>query len=128
MELKNAVSKEDISAWVPFKHGFEIHIKYMPKKDLEEMSKGCQRKSYINHQPVMETDEGLFRKKIADELILDWRGLTGAVLKKMFALVDVEDDEVCPCDDANKMYIIDNAYDFDNFVIDSITNIELFKE
>ena len=78
----------------------------------------------------MQVDEELLKSKVIT-FILDWKGLTGEMLKGIFPLkatAKISDDEVCVCDDENKLYMLTYAYDFDTFVLNSITNIELFKE
>jgi len=104
-------------------------LRHVTRKDLASMRERCSKRVYRKHQAETVLDEQRFAHELAGT-ILDWRGLTQAVLETLFPLkpgVDLGGQEL-PCTDANKRYMLEHAYDFDAFVIESVTDLERLRE
>lgn len=131
MQLKDVVEQSDgtMSGWVTYKPGFDIEVEHVPRKSAEEIRRRCMRRVYgRDHQPVDELDEVKFRAELCKK-IKGWRGLDGGMLRKIFPIkAGVElNGEAVPCDDDNKAFMLENAYNFDNFIFNAITDIELLR-
>ncbi len=131
MQLKDLVEKEkgSVSGWATFMEGFDVELQFVERKTLQEMRRKCTRTIWRSHQPVEELDEERFYKMLAGH-ILGWRGLNEDVLRKLFPLPDgfsLDGLEV-PCDDANKSYMLQDAYGFDDFVFKHLTDLETLKQ
>lgn len=126
MDLQSIVEeRERFSGWAEFKPGFWVRIFYNPKSSLQDIRRRCERTVYVKHQPTVEVDEDKLRRLIAEQ-IDDWKGLGSEVVKALFPLkagVELNGQEI-KCDDSNKVYMLKNAYGFDEFVMDKMTDLE----
>ena len=129
MEIKNLIAGEDdvVTGWVTFIEGFDVELQYVRKTYLFEIMDKCRVTTYRAHQPTQETDNDKLCNQLA-RFIRNWRGLDRDVLAKIFPLKDEGEIEgEVPCTRENKLYMLKNAYDFDDFIVKSITDIELIE-
>jgi len=63
-------------------------------------------------------------------MIVDWRGLT---LGKLAGLINISVEtgeglnHEIPCTDANKMTLLREVYDLDNFIVQTCTDLQAFR-
>ena len=132
MKLNEIVENEgNITGWVTFAPGFDLLVEHVPKRTLQAMTRKATRTVYRKHQPVEEVDEDLMTKNLA-KCILDWR-ITEEALRRIFALktgveLDLVSNGGLPCDEDNKVFMLQRAYGFDNFIVRIITDLEELQE
>lgn len=130
MDLKDLVNDETelVSGWVTFCDGFDLELEYIGKRQLREIIQGCTKTVYRAHQPIQETDEAKLRNKLAG-FIKDWRGLDEKTLRRLFPLKDgisLNGDQV-PCTEPNKLFMLENCYNFEDFLVKNLTEIEALQ-
>lgn len=129
MELEQLVNDETtLTGWVTFKKGFDVELDYVDRPALIEIQRKCTKTQWRRRQPVEILDEERFIKELSDR-IKNWRGLNQEMLKTLFPLrpdADLNGNEV-PCTDGNKAFMLKQCYGFDEFIVDSITEIETIQ-
>ena len=132
MDLKNLIDEKEQSyeIWVDFR-GFEIKISYLDKGELQAVLKRSKSREYDRktHQPVEKYSDEKLARNLA-HLIIDWRGLTLGKLSEMVP-VKVEKEEAktpVPYSQANAETLVTEAYGLDNFLMDTVTDLQAFRE
>ena len=129
MDLKDIVQEDEkITGWATFKPGFDVELEYVSRMAMEAIRKRCRRTVWKGHQPVEETNEKRLATEIA-RFVNNWRGLTREVLESLFPIKEgVELNGLSiPCTEQNKLYVLEKAYGFDEFVIANITELQNLK-
>lgn len=130
MDLRGLIqeTKQELTAWVDFK-GFEVEVIYIDKAEFNAMFEKSKRRGFRKHQPVDEVDEAKLRKNIAG-LIKGWRGLTLGKLKEVMNINPPKKDldKEVECSDANKLALLEHLYGFENFITDTVTEIQEFRQ
>lgn len=130
MDISELVKQGDgqITGWVTFVEGFDVELEYVDKKKLFDIKTRCTKTVYRNHQPIEDLDEKRMMREIAG-FIRDWKGMDGKMVRRFFPVkegVDLTGVEV-PCTLENKLYMLENAYGFDDFIMKNITRIEAIQ-
>ncbi len=131
MDLKNIIEEKEESyeIWVDFK-GFEMKIPYLEKGDLQNIIERSKVREWDRrHQPVEKISDKKVARNLA-HLIIDWRGLT---LGKLAEIVPIkiskeEANTPIPHSKANAETLLQEAYGIDNFLIDTLTDLQTFRE
>ena len=81
------------------------------------------------HQPTEEVSDEKLCQNMA-KLITDWRGFTLGKLAEMVPVkvTDSEQDTRVPYSEKNAATLVREVYGLDNFLIDTITDIQTFRE
>lgn len=116
MELSDLIRIEtdELEGWFAYRDPFEIKLRFLPRPRLEEITRRCTRTIWRKHQAEQELDS----KRLALELasyIVDWRGVT-------------KNGEPWPCTQENKTKLLLEAYDFDRWLTETITDIEAMQQ
>ncbi len=132
MDLKNLIDEKEQSyeIWVDFR-GFEIKIGYLDKGELQAVLKRSKSREYDRktHQPVEKYSDEKLGRNLA-HLIIDWRGLTLGKLSEMVP-IKIEEKEAntpVPYSQANAETLVTEAYGLDNFLMDTVTDLQAFRE
>lgn len=131
MDLKHIIEEKEESyeVWVDFK-GFEIKIPYLEKSELQNILERSKVREWDRrHQPVEKISDKKVSRNLA-HLIIDWRGLT---LGKLAEIVPIkvskeEANTPVPYSKANAETLISEAYGLDNFLVDTLTDLQTFRE
>ncbi len=75
--------EETFQAWVPFDEDAEVLFEYVPRDELQQLSKKATRISFSKHQRVEEMDAALADKLLGRLAVKDWRPRPG---KKGFTI------------------------------------------
>lgn len=131
--------KKDVKATFQYPDidGFEITLKYVGKAELKRMHEACSTKTYDirsrTHTEKFNPDK--FRELIADELIIEWKGLTYGKLGKLIPLdMDVlkaenlKETDIVESTRENKLIVLDNSMEFDTWVGEMIKDAVNFKD
>ena len=127
MELSSKRIRRDISAWVTFEGLFDVRVRYMPRFELQKALKRCKKVVFIRHQREEEIDDDRLISVLAG-LIEEWRGLTYGMINAHLVPIEIEEgkeDELVPCTDANKAFILKHAYGFDVFIQEAAMDLDL---
>jgi len=129
MDLRNYVAEnaQELEIWAEFK-GVPVLLKYEDRVAFNRNVERCKKKSWKRHQQVEELSDPKVIRYLAT-LVRDWKGLTLGRLAELMA-IDVAPDDAgkpVPCTDDNKIVLLEKAYDFDGFVMDTVTDIQAFR-
>ena len=132
MDLKNIIDEKEQSyeIWVDFR-GFEIKIGYLDKGELQAVLKRSKSREYDrrSHQPIEKYSDEKLARNLADKII-DWRILTLGKLAEMIPIKisKEEADTLVPYSKANAETLVREAYGLDNFLMDTLTDLQAFRE
>jgi len=122
--------KKEVVGWTPeFVDNFRCKVKFITRAELRRLIERCTVITYDKktHQRVDRPDEDRLYKQLS-AYILDWEGLTPETLARILP-VDVSDIEGdIPCTENNKITLLKEAYEFDDFIRESITSLDSFEE
>lgn len=126
-DLSKHIVDGERTAIFSFMDGFKVELRFLAKKDLQRLIKKCTRTVYKKHVQTEELDSAAFAVEMA-RYIKGWSGLTPEICAKIIPVdaAKLGSDEI-PCTEANKIALIDNGYDFEKFLEDSITSFERFQ-
>jgi hypothetical protein len=132
MDLDSFISsnEESYEMWVEFRD-FEIKIRYVDRTELQKIIKRSRMRNFDrrSHQAVEEVSDEKLCQNIA-KLITDWRGFTLGKLAEMVPVkvTESEQDTKVPYSEKNAATLVREVYGLDNFLIDTITDIQTFRE
>ena len=132
MDLKNIINEKEQSyeIWVDFR-GFEIKISYLDKGELQAVLKRSKSREYDRktHRPVEKYSDEKLGRNLA-HLIIDWRGLTLGKLAEMvpIKISEAEAKTPVPYSKTNAETLVKEAYGLDNFLMDTVTDLQAFRE
>ena len=122
--------KREVIGWTPeFVDNFKCKVKFITRSELRRLLDRCTVITYDKktHQRVDRPDMDRFYRHLA-AYIVDWKGLTPETLAKILP-VDVSGIEgEVPCTENNKFILLKEAYEFDEFIRESITSLDSFEE
>lgn len=130
MKLSDIVEQDErLRKWETFIPGFDVEIEYLPRDDLRKMRRKCTKGKWRGGQRIEEVDEELFVRELAARII-SWRGLTTEILGTLFPLkaTAITNGVEVECSDENKIFMLQKAYGFDEFVLDALTTLQDAKE
>ena len=129
MELNSLLkeAQEDMTTWIDFKD-IEICVRYVDKVSFQKLVDRCKKQKWERHQPVEKVDQSLLERAMAG-LIADWKGLTVAKAAKLLPIeIGTQDpDAVVECTETNRITMIQHCYGLEDFLIDTVTNLQLFR-
>lgn len=129
MDLRQYVeNREDLTLRAPFK-GFEVDLKYVDREALNRGLDRCKVQRWKKHQPVEEIDDAKTTRYLAS-LIAGWQGLTLGLMADLtnITVAEADRDKTVPCTEDNRLVVLQEVYDFDQFVIDTVTDVQRFRE
>lgn len=132
MELSNLLVKEKTTKVdFPGKPGFILELSYIGREKLNDMRDKCTAKKLNKKTRQMEDnlDTEAFQELYIKEAIKGWEGLKYKYLKTLVPvdLSDIENMEDClEFSDANASLLMLNSSDLDNFVTDTLGDLENF--
>ena len=132
MDLKTIINEKEQSyeIWVDFR-GFEIKISYLDKGELQSVLNRSKSREYDrrSHQPIEKYSDEKLARNLAG-LIVDWRDFTLGKLAEMVPVkvTESEQDTKVPYSKANAETLVKEAYGLDNFLMDTVTDLQAFRE
>ncbi len=127
--LKTIINEESTrTVWAEFKDGFCVEIRYSPRAQIKRMVERCQVREYdrATHLPKERIDHAKLYDAISREVIVNWRGLTPAVLRTMVDLKETPTEEI-PYSPEDAAELLARAYDFDFWVQQVAADLEYFE-
>jgi len=126
MMIKAKESSEK-TVWANYKGTFDVEIRYAPRAKMRKLINECQIREWDakTHQPVERADDDKFFKRVAEEIVVGWRGLSAEVLRGMINLDTYPDEE--PYSKEACIELLKGAYDFDRWVQHIATELEVFE-
>ncbi len=120
--------RSERTVWAEYKDGFEVEIRYTPRGRLRRLVEEAHRQKWdpVTHQRTSELDREKFYNLIAQEIVVNWRGLTPEVLKKLVEM-DCYPAEEVPYTKEDCAEILAHAYDFDLWVQDLSASLDHFE-
>ena len=124
---------KDTVAWIKYPEldGFEVKIKYLSKKDLLALGKRCTVKQMDVQNPGQtkeDIDQDQYRKLVAKEVLLDWKGLTIAGAKVLISLgEDFDDAEEVEATEDNKKLLLEESINFDSWFQNVMSSLTHFR-
>ena len=114
----------------PGRDGFSVSICYLAREELLKLRKRCLSTKFNRktHQPEESLDEEKFLVEYTKAVIKGWEGLKFSYLEE-FLLVDVSDfkpDDKLPYTQENAQLLMRNSTIFDNWVTNTIGDLENF--
>jgi len=120
--------RSDKTAWAEYRPGFEVEIRFCPRARLSKISEQAKKTTWSNktHLRVETVDNQAFYRLMAEEVLVDWRGLTPEILKQMIDMEEYPKGDV-PFDTKDAAELMEKAYDFDMWVQDVCTSLEMIE-
>lgn len=119
--------KSELTVWAEYKDGFALQIRYTPRTKLRQITDACKNRQWDpkTHQLVEVVDNEKFYRRVAEELVINWRGLTPPVLRK---LVDMEPypEIEAPYSVEDCAELLSEAYDLDLWVQQIASDLEYY--
>lgn len=129
MDLKNYIEQNsaELTAWKEFK-GLSVLLKYEDRVAFQRNLERCKKTEWKRHQKAEAFDDKRLVAYLAT-LVKDWQGLTLGKLAGLIAITVSDDDrdQQIPCTPENTIAMLRHAYDFDNFVMDAVTDLQQFR-
>lgn len=108
--------------------GFDLLLRYLPRSQWKNLVKSCQVTRFENRQKVEELDLEKFRRRLSD-LILNWREFTVGKARSLFLVkAEASDETEIPCNPENKRYLLEEAYGFDDWLVEAAKSLHEFKQ
>lgn len=120
MEIEK-LSQDSFEVWVPFDDDSEVLFSYVPRDELQKMSKKATKVSFIKHQRTEEIDATEADLLLGRRAVKDWRPLPG---KKGFTM----HGEPFPYSPENCDLLMTKWHAFARFVNESCVDLELLME
>jgi hypothetical protein len=110
---KNKTSGER-TLWAEYREGFEVQLRYVPREHLRRIMERCKIQEWDKrtHQSTERSDPKKWAQEFAREVMVDWKGLTPAVLRVMVELAEYPEGPA-PFSVEDAAYLLFHAYDFD---------------
>jgi hypothetical protein len=117
---------------------FFVKISYASKFILNQIRDASKESSmnYRTRTSEEHLNDDKMRREYARQIIRDWRGLTGAVVRQIVPgsklLVEGsgigKDTDLVPYDIETAISLLEVSIEFENWVLDTATNIENFSQ
>jgi len=119
-----------VSLEFPGYMGLNVDLCYLAREELLKLRKKCLTTKFnrSTHQPEEELDDEKFLVEYCKAVIKGWKGLKFSYLEE-FLLVDVSDfkpDDKLPYTQENAQLLMRNSNIFDNWVTNTIGDLENF--
>jgi hypothetical protein len=130
LAIKDLLAEEEKTIWIKYLDDFEIHIRYLPRKDLVKISESATEITWDKktHTRIDKVNTDHFYSRFIEKAILDWKGLKIKTLQKIvpIKLDGVDPESEIPFTKENAMELLRNGYDLDAFLQDAILDIQKF--
>ena len=135
MDLSSIITnpKNSPSVEVDFQDGVSFNLKYLPRIELERITKGCVTEKYNvkDKRRKSELDNEKLMAQVFERCVCGWKGLTPRVCAKFFAvdlsnLSEEQKDAEVPFSLDNFQLLVKNTYDLDEFIQRNITDAAIF--
>lgn len=117
--------------WVPVPDlpGFELQLRYVSRRDLNQMIECAKESSWDSrlNQPVEKINPQKLLREYA-VAIKDWRGLTREIYGGMISINPEEYPEEIPCTEEYKLELLEEAWGFDAVVRQLTQDLRVFAE
>ncbi len=104
------------TVWAEFKRGFEVQVRYASRDRWLDLSNRSQTRRW-NPALRMETsslDPAKYRRNMIEAVVVDWRGLTRAVLESLVLLDDYPDEVPFSVEDCE--WLMEQSGEFESWV------------
>ena len=71
------LTQETFQAWVPFDDDTEVLFEYVPRDELQKLSRKATKTSFVRHQRIEEIDATEADILLGRRAVKDWRPLLG---------------------------------------------------
>ena len=133
VSLKSLMTpSKTVSIEFPGMEGFEVDLCYLAREELLKLRKRTITTKFNRrtHQPEEVLDEDKFLTEYTTAVIKGWRGLKISYLEELLLVdtssVDLED--ALPYTLENAELLMKNAGDFDNWVSETVGDLENFTK
>jgi len=112
--------------------GMTVDLCYLAREELVKLRKRCLSTKWDkkSHQPIEEMDDDKFIVEYCKAVIKGWKGLKYSYLEELLLVdisgLDPEDD--LPWTPDNSELLMKNADDFDNWVTETVGDLENFTK
>jgi hypothetical protein len=128
MDLKTLKMCSGMTAWVDFK-GVSLELKYVEKQALEAMVDQAKVRTWTRkHQMAEKVDEKKLVRGLAG-FIKDWKLTLGQLAELMPVDIAGQDRTTAiPCTEENAVFVVSGAYGLDDFILETVTDLQQFVE
>ncbi len=122
------------TAWIEFKEGISLQLRYMPKSRFRAIADKHTEMVYSEATKAraqkINTEE--YTKSFIKEAVLGWKGVT---LKSLSRLCEIDISSYTaeqlemplPFSTAEMLKLLDLCYDLDGFISQSVSDIRMFR-
>jgi hypothetical protein len=127
--IKDILAEEKV-VWVKYLDSFEVQLKYLSPTKLTAMYEKARYRDWDKktHTPIERENRDVLIRQLANNIILDWKGLTVETLGKILPLmagVDPKTEIAFSKDEA--FLLLSNSIDFSAFVQNTIFDVQRFS-
>jgi hypothetical protein len=134
MDLAKIVRKDDdgLEAWVEFIRGFRVRLKFISRAAFLSLTAKHRKISWNQQTRSREEDvdtDGV-NTEFIQKYVLDWEGLTPAILLDMMPVADpsaLDEIEVIDFTTNNAKLLMSECADFERFVTESAMDVSNFQ-
>ena len=122
-------TKSTRDIWVEYREGFRVKLRYVPREHLRKIIERCQRVEW-DHKTHQKKETSLDQRKwahlFAEEVFLDWEGLTPEMLRSMIEMKEYPAGAV-PFSIEDCEELLYHAYDFDVWAQELCADLAAFE-
>ena len=133
VSLKSLMTpSKTVSIEYPGYEGFKVDLTYLGREELLKLRSKCMKQKFNKKTRAFEEslDEDIFLNEYVQSIIKNWTGLKFKYLEE-FLLVDVSGKDLeseLPFTQENAEVLMKNSGDFDQWVTDTVGDLENFTE
>ena len=133
VSLKSLMTpSKTVSIEYPGYEGFKVDLTYLGREELLKLRQRCMKQKFNKKTRAFEKslDEDIFLNEYVQSIIKNWTGLKFKYLEE-FLLVDVSGkalESELPFTQENAEVLMKNSADFDQWVTDTVGDLENFTQ
>lgn len=134
LDIKTLVSDKPLSAEVEFRDGIFLTLNYVSRSALQQLYKNCTTLKYDRptHQRTPQVDPKKFSAEFCKLAVKGWRGVTPAALASLMPIdlsnvSEQQRKEELPFTQETLLFIVERAYELDNFLQDTAVDAKIFN-
>tara|TARA_R100001460_G_scaffold77250_1_gene118218 strand:+ start:54 stop:494 length:441 start_codon:yes stop_codon:yes gene_type:complete len=133
VSLKSLMTpSKTVSIEYPGYEGFKVDLTYLGREELLKLRQRCMKQKFNKKTRAFEEslDEDIFLNEYVQSIIKNWTGLKFKYLEE-FLLVDVSGKDLeseLPFTQENAEVLMKNSADFDQWVTDTVGDLENFTQ
>ena len=133
VSLKSLMTpSKTVSIENPGYEGFKVDLTYLGREELLKLRQRCMKQKFNKKTRAFEEslDEDIFLNEYVESIIKNWTGLKFKYLEE-FLLVDVSGKDLeseLPFTQENAEVLMKNSADFDQWVTDTVGDLENFTQ